>query len=259
MVGRLYEGRFSIDVRTHESNLTRMYVDSATEFIARNAAARRPFFLLFAPDASHTRVYASRPFLGRSRRGPYGDALAELDRGVGEILRRLRRSGVEEETFVFFTSDNGAATWSQTMGGVNGPFLCGKQTTFEGGVRLPGIAWGAGVGGGGGGGGGGGKGGGGRTTRQVTSLMDLFPTILAMAGVEAPKGLKLDGVDLTAVISGAEKNAFEFDRPIFHYRGNELFAVRTGLYKAHLWTWTNGEFTAPVELVRLCLTRARLF
>ena len=238
MVGRLYEGRFSIDVRTHESNLTRMYVDSATEFIARNAAARRPFFLLFAPDASHTRVYASRPFLGRSRRGPYGDALAELDRGVGEILRRLRQSGVEEETFVFFTSDNGAATWSQTMGGVNGPFLCGKQTTFEGGVRLPGIAWGAGVGGGGGGGG--------RVTRQVTSLMDLFPTILTMAGVEAPKELKLDGVDLTRVISGGDKDAF--DRPIFHYRGNELFAVRTGVYKAHLWTWTNGEFATVYRL-----------
>ena len=67
----------------------------------------------------------------------------ELDWSIGQILRRVRQINEktleERDTFVFFTSDNGAATWSKTQGGVNGPFLCGKQTTFEGGVRLPGI------------------------------------------------------------------------------------------------------------------------
>lgn len=83
-------------------------------------------------------------------------------------------------------------------------------------------------------------------TRQVASLMDLFPTVLKMAGIDVPKGLTLDGMDLTPVIFRGvveeEQQLVEktFERPIFHYRGNELFAVRFGLHKAHLWTWTNG-------------------
>ena len=95
---------------------------------------------------------------------------------------------------------------------------------------------------------GGGVGSGGRVSRQVASLMDLFPTILSMSGIPVPEGLVLDGIDLAEVIReerGSEEEEGEvektFDRPIFHYRGNELFAVRMGLYKAHLWTWTNGK------------------
>ena len=71
--------------------------------------------------------------------GPYGDAVKELDNGVGQILKELEIQGISNNTLVIFTSDNGAAVSSHFQGGSNGPFLCGKQTTFEGGMRVPGI------------------------------------------------------------------------------------------------------------------------
>ena len=75
----------------------------------------------------------------------YGDAVRELDYGVGVILDALRAHGLDSSTLVVFSSDNGAATYAKENGGDNGPFLCGKQTTFEGGMREPTLAWWPGV------------------------------------------------------------------------------------------------------------------
>uniref|UniRef100_A0A452SMF2 N-acetylgalactosamine-6-sulfatase n=1 Tax=Ursus americanus TaxID=9643 RepID=A0A452SMF2_URSAM len=141
MVGRYYE-EFPINLRTGEANLTQVYLQEALDFMKRQQVAQRPFFLYWAIDATHAPVYASRPFLGTSRRGRYGDAVREIDDSVGKILSLLRDLRITENTFVFFTSDNGAALISAPkQGGSNGPFLCGKQTTFEGGMREPAIAW----------------------------------------------------------------------------------------------------------------------
>uniref|UniRef100_A0A673V3C3 Galactosamine (N-acetyl)-6-sulfatase n=1 Tax=Suricata suricatta TaxID=37032 RepID=A0A673V3C3_SURSU len=141
MVGRYYE-EFPINLKTGEANLTQVYLQEALDFIKRQQADKRPFFLYWAVDATHAPVYASRPFLGTSQRGRYGDAVREIDDSVGKILQLLRDLRIAEATFVFFTSDNGAALISAPQqGGSNGPFLCGKQTTFEGGMREPAIAW----------------------------------------------------------------------------------------------------------------------
>uniref|UniRef100_A0A3B3S434 N-acetylgalactosamine-6-sulfatase n=1 Tax=Paramormyrops kingsleyae TaxID=1676925 RepID=A0A3B3S434_9TELE len=141
MVGRYYE-EFGINLKTGESNLTQIYLEESLVFIRSQATTHQPFFLYWAVDATHAPVYASKGFLGKSQRGRYGDAVMELDHGVGVILGELRSLGLAEDTFVFFTSDNGAALISAPMqGGSNGPFLCGKQTTFEGGMREPAIAW----------------------------------------------------------------------------------------------------------------------
>uniref|UniRef100_H0WCY2 N-acetylgalactosamine-6-sulfatase n=1 Tax=Cavia porcellus TaxID=10141 RepID=H0WCY2_CAVPO len=141
MVGRFYE-EFPINVKTGESNLTQIYLQEALDFIRQQQAAQHPFFLYWAVDATHAPVYASRPFLGISQRGRYGDAVREIDDSVGKILSLLRTLSIAENSFVFFTSDNGAALISApSQGGSNGPFLCGKQTTFEGGMREPAIAW----------------------------------------------------------------------------------------------------------------------
>uniref|UniRef100_A0A672GC31 Sulfatase N-terminal domain-containing protein n=1 Tax=Salarias fasciatus TaxID=181472 RepID=A0A672GC31_SALFA len=140
MLGRYYE-EFPINVKTGESNLTQIFLKEGLEFIHRQTKAQQPFFLYWAPDATHTPLYASRSFLGKSQRGRYGDAVMELDYSVGQILSSLQSLGIEKNTFVFFTSDNGAALTSRTNGGSNGPFLCGKETTFEGGMREPAIAW----------------------------------------------------------------------------------------------------------------------
>uniref|UniRef100_A0A8C2YVZ4 N-acetylgalactosamine-6-sulfatase n=1 Tax=Cyclopterus lumpus TaxID=8103 RepID=A0A8C2YVZ4_CYCLU len=141
MIGRYYE-EFEIDKKTGESNLTQMYLLEGLDFIVRQTEAQRPFFLYWAADATHAPVYASKRFLGRSQRGRYGDAVMELDYSVGQILSLLQSQGIKNNTFVFFTSDNGAALIScPNEGGSNGPFLCGKETTFEGGMREPAIAW----------------------------------------------------------------------------------------------------------------------
>ncbi|XP_058702351.1 N-acetylgalactosamine-6-sulfatase isoform X6 [Poecile atricapillus] len=141
MVGRYYED-FKIDLKTGEANLTQLYLQEALDFISKQQASQQPFFLYWAIDATHAPVYASKQFLGTSQRGLYGDAVREIDDSIGKILKHLQQLGISENTFVFFTSDNGAALISAPkQGGSNGPFLCGKQTTFEGGMREPAIAW----------------------------------------------------------------------------------------------------------------------
>ncbi|CAM9487350.1 unnamed protein product [Lampetra fluviatilis] len=224
MLGRYYE-EFEINRKTGESNLTRLYLQEALDFIGRQSDAGRPFFLYWAVDATHTPVYASRPFLGTSRRGLYGDAVREIDAAVGRILSELRSRRLDTNTFVFFTSDNGAALMSGPKeAGSNGPFLCGKETTFEGGMREPAIAWWPG-----------------RihpatVSRQLGTVMDLFVTGLALAGLMPPSDRQLDGLDLSPALF----NNQTIPRPVFYYRGNELMAVRCGAYKAHLWTWSNS-------------------
>ncbi|XP_052816972.1 N-acetylgalactosamine-6-sulfatase-like isoform X1 [Mya arenaria] len=232
MVGRYYQD-FVIDKQTGESNLTQMYIQEALTFLEAEASSGSPFFLYWAVDATHEPLYASKPFLGKSHRGLYGDAVMELDFGVGQILNKLMALGVAENTFVFFSSDNGAATYAKTHGGSNGPFLCGKETTFEGGMREPAIAWWPN------------RIKPGQVSHQLGSLMDLYTTLAKLAGQEPPSDRVVDGIDLSQAL--LQNNVV--DRPILYYRGNELMAVRLGDYKAHLWTWTNSiqEFNRGID------------
>uniref|UniRef100_H2YV45 Sulfatase N-terminal domain-containing protein n=1 Tax=Ciona savignyi TaxID=51511 RepID=H2YV45_CIOSA len=145
MAGRWYYEEFTIEEHKYFSNMTQYYIEEALEFIERMSSEEKPFFLYWAPDATHSPVYSSAMFKGASRRGPYGDAVMELDYGVGKIINLLKSLGLDQNTLVFFSSDNGAAMIGSAFeNGSNGPFLCGKQTTFEGGIREPTIAWGPG-------------------------------------------------------------------------------------------------------------------
>lgn len=224
MAGRYYE-EFKIDRSTGESNLTQLYIQEALEFIQEEARKGGSFLLYWAPDATHGPVYASKDFLGKSQRGLYGDAVRELDYGVGVILKQLKSLGVDKDTLVIFSSDNGAATYAKERGGSNGPFLCGKETTFEGGMREPTIAWWPGTITAG------------QVSHQLGSLMDWFSTALDVAGVSKPSDRIIDGISLLPLFI----NDTLTDRAIFYYRGNEMMAVRYGLYKAHYWTWTNSQ------------------
>ncbi|XP_030649774.1 N-acetylgalactosamine-6-sulfatase [Chanos chanos] len=224
MIGRYYE-EFVINRKTGESNLTQIYLEESLRFIQNQAMNHQPFFLYWAVDATHAPVYASKLFRGKSQRGLYGDAVMELDYSVGKILGHLVKLGIDKDTFVFFTSDNGAAVMSGPhQSGSNGPFLCGKETTFEGGMREPAIAWWPG------------RIPAGTVSQQLGSVMDLFTTSLSLAGLLPPDDRIIDGIDLTPTLL----NNSLIDRPIFYYRGNEMMAVRVGLYKAHYWTWSNS-------------------
>ncbi|XP_076040979.1 N-acetylgalactosamine-6-sulfatase-like [Oratosquilla oratoria] len=232
MVGRYYE-EFAINRGTGESNMTQLYVKHAVDFIEKMGAKEKPFFLYWAPDATHAPTYASAGFLHTSKRGRYGAAVRELDWGVGQILDTLRRLQIHENTFVVFASDNGAALVSKVEGGSNGPFLCGKQTTFEGGMRSPGIFWWpstipAGT-----------------VTSQLWTQMDFFLTALDIAGFKEDdikdhlEGKSLDGLSL---LDNLKHPDVIVDRPVFLYRGDRLMAVRSGPYKIHLWTWSTPTY-----------------
>ncbi|XP_033075232.1 N-acetylgalactosamine-6-sulfatase isoform X1 [Trachypithecus francoisi] len=219
-----YYEEFPINLKTGEANLTQIYLQEALDFIKRQAR-RHPFFLYWAVDATHAPVYASKPFLGTSQRGRYGDAVREIDDSIGKMLELLHDLHIADNTFVFFTSDNGAALISAPeQGGSNGPFLCGKQTTFEGGMREPALAWWPG------------HIAAGQVSHQLGSIMDLFTTSLALAGLTPPRDRAIDGLNLLpALLQGRL-----MDRPVFYYRGDTLMATTLGQHKAHFWTWTNS-------------------
>jgi arylsulfatase A-like enzyme len=208
-----------------QATLTRRYTDEAVRFVT--ASRDRPFFLYLAHTMPHTPLFASPAFRGRSQRGLYGDTIEELDGSTGEILAALRRAGLAENTFVFFTSDNGPWLIEGLQGGSAGPLREGKGSTWEGGMRVPGLAWMPG-----------------RIRPAVSSApasaLDLFPTVLELAGAPVPAGVALDGLDLTAhLTTGAPLP----ERPLMFYRGTELFACRLGEWKAHYRT--QGGFDDP--------------
>lgn len=212
-----------------QTTLTRRYTEEAMRFIHEKKDA--PFFLYMPHTFPHVPMFASPDFKGRSRAGIYGDAVEELDWSVGQVLEALRKEGVAENTFVFFTSDNGPWLIMGDQGGSAGLLKDGKGSTWEGGMRVPGIAWMPG-----------------RIKPGVSSdlvnAMDLLPTALALAGAPLPKDELLDGVDLAPVLFASKPMPV---RPFFYYRGDQLFACRLGEWKAHFKSQT-GYGQAKAEL-----------
>ena len=155
------------------------------------------------------------------RNTSYGDALMELDWVVGQILDYLREKRDSRDTLVVFTSDNGAALVDKAGAGSNGPLLCGKQTTFEGGMRTPTIAWWSS----------------GRVSGKVSQYvgthMDMLPTLASLAEAALPQSLVLDGHSFDHILLGADLTDTD-QHPVFFYRGNLLYAVRWSQYKVKL-------------------------
>ena len=208
-----------IEQPTDLSTLTRRYTEEALAFIGRNK--KRPFFLYFAHTYPHVPLFASKKFKDTSPRGLYGDVVEELDWSVGQVLAAVRREKLAEKTFVFFTSDNGPWLNKGLAGGSAGPLFEGKGSTWEGGMREPGIAWWPG------------KIKPSRTTHELACSMDLFNTCLSLAGVPIPKDRVIDGVDLSPMLFSTGPGRRD---SMIYYRGDELFAVRKGPFKAHFQT-----------------------
>lgn len=196
------------------------YVDNAKEFISTHQ--HEPFFFYFASHHTHMPQFASSMFLNTTRRGLFGDSLAELDWAVGEILDYLVKLGIDNRTLVIMSSDNGPELTDIELGGEQGPLKCGKGTTYEGGMREPAIFWWPGVI----------KAG--TISQALGSTLDLSVTAVSLAGGKMPNDRAIDGYDLTNVLTGESKTGLR-DR-MFYYSGHILMAVRSGPYKAHFWT-----------------------
>ena len=198
--------------------LTKRYTEEAIRFITDSRG--RPFFLYLAHSLPHIPLARSPEFANHSAGGIYGDVVEEIDASTGRILDALKAAGVDRNTLVVFTSDNGPWMAFGAHGGSAGPLRGGKGTTWEGGVRTPAIFWWPG------------------TVRpavvtDIGSAMDLFATAASLSGAALPADRPIDGVDLRAPLTGAGTSP---RRMLFYYWDNELRAIRKGPYKAHFIT-----------------------
>lgn len=204
-------------IRTLEDQgmLTQMYTRRAVSFIERQAG--KPFFLYVAHSMPHVPIYASPDFLGKSGAGLFGDMMQEVDWSVGEILGALQRTGVLEHTLVIFTSDNGPWLSFGNHAGNTGGLREGKGTAWEGGVRVPFIAYWKGR----------------ISPGQVCDRMgvniDILPTIASLTGAPLP-ALKIDGVDLSPLFRQPRANGPR-DEFAYYYDRNNLKAIRKGKWK----------------------------
>jgi arylsulfatase A-like enzyme len=206
-----------IERPANQNTLTKRYTEEALHFIEANR--RQPFFLYFAHTFPHVPLFASENFKGKSARGLYGDTVEEVDWSVGQVLEKLRKEKLDKKTLVIFTSDNGPWLIRKWNGGSAGLLRDGKGGTWEGGYRVPCIAlWPGKIQPG--------------ITREMASGLDLFPMCLKLAGADIPKDRPIDGVDMTPILFG---NKSQRDRE-FYYYGDQLYAVRKGVYKAHFQT-----------------------
>ncbi len=172
-----------------QRQLTTRYTNEALRFI--EAQKDGPFFLYLAHAMPHVPLFVSSKHRGKSNRGLYGDVLMEIDWSTGQVLQKLKELGLDEKTLVVFTSDNGPWLGYGIDGGSAGPLREGKGSTWEGGVRVPGIfRWP-------------GKIAAGRRTDAVAGTMDFLPTFARLAGAKTPDDREIDGRDLWPLLSGA--------------------------------------------------------
>jgi len=204
----LYRDTEPIEHPVKQATLTRRYTEESVRFIEAAAASDESFFLYLAHSMAHVPLYRSPEFEGRSAGGKYGDVIEELDWSVGRIMEALEAAGVSENTFVFLTSDNGP--WAEMPdrmfseghiqpwdAGTSGPLRGSKASTWEGGLRVPAIAWWPG------------RLPAGRSSPELGTVLDLFPTIAGLAGSTAAPDRPFDGRDIMPWLEGVEPSPNE--------------------------------------------------
>ena len=211
--------------------LSRRYTDAAITWI-KGVPKGRPFFMYLAHRDPHLPNSMSAPFLGQSAGGLYGDVIEALDFTVGELLQALKDIGAEQNTLILFTSDNGPVIPPQGPGSA-GPLYGAKGSCQEGGIRVPALArWPARIPPG-------------RAITEPVSTMDLFPTLLALAGGTLPTDRKYDGMDvgklLTGEINRLSGPGIDGGREIVFWYERNPVAIRSGK-----WKWLRAGFWSPI-------------
>ncbi len=205
----LVEGTKAIEYPVVQATLTRRYTARAVDFIERNRS--RPFFLYLAHAMPHKPLATTEEYYKKSEAGLYGDVLMDLDAGIGEVLSKLNELGLDEQTFVVFVSDNGP--W---FGGSTGGLRGMKGSTYEGGYRVPCIA---------------------RWPKKIPAghvndshavMMDLFATVLQLAGIASPADRVIDGRDIMPLFTSDAKSPHA---AVFGQQGARLACVRDERWK----------------------------
>ena len=214
-----------IEQQPDQSLLTERYVQEAIDFI--RADSPKPFFLYLAHMYVHLPIYVKQEFLDNSENGSYGAAVESIDWATSVIMNELHSLGLDENTIVIFTSDNGSlgnvhppfGDRKELIGGSNLPLRGAKGTTWEGGQRVPAIVrWK-------------GKIEAGRVCDELLTAMDFYPTLANLCGAKVPQDRIIDGIDAQAVWFDAQaKSQHEH---FVYYRANGLEAIRDRQYKLH--------------------------
>jgi len=198
------------DIGLDQEKYTGLFTDEAISFI--DNANGTPFFIYLSHKDPHQPCIPSKKFQGKSEGGPHGDAVEEVDWSTKTIIDHLKKKNLDENTIIFFTSDNGP-WFNGSAGGLRGR----KGESYEGGYRVPLIVrWP-------------GKVPAGKTCDQPAMNIDLYPTILGLAGLTAPNDRVIDGKNLWGLLSGQSDKPPHEALYFFHY--NEIEGVRSGNWK----------------------------
>ncbi|MBA4187313.1 MAG: arylsulfatase [Planctomycetaceae bacterium] len=198
-----------------QSRIVERYTDEAVGFIRKNKD--KPFFLYMPHTAVHTPIFPGEKFRGKSANGRFGDWVEEMDWSVGQVLDTLRELKLQDNTLVVFTSDNGPWLTKGADGGNAKPLRGSKGSTWEGGVRVPTIAWWPG------------KIAPKAVNDTVAGTIDLLPTCVALAGGKVPAEPIIDGRDMSPVLFGTSKDSPR--EAHYYFSGYNLQAVRQGPWK----------------------------
>jgi arylsulfatase A-like enzyme len=215
-----------------QDRIEEIYTDEAVKFIRSTQSTKnqepgtkntaQPFFLYFPHTAVHTPIHPGKAFQGSSQNGRFGDWVQEVDASIGRVFDTLRELQLDTNTLVIFTSDNGPWLIKGPDGGSAGPLRGGKGSTWEGGVRVPTLAWWPG------------KIAAGSVSDAVASTIDLLPTCLKIAGAEVPAQPVIDGRDLSPLLFGQNKDSPR--EAHYYFSSYNLQAVRQGPWKLALTT-----------------------
>ena len=226
-----------IEVPVKQETITRRYTQEAVRFITNNK--KRPFFLYLPHTAVHLPLFPGKSFHGKSQNGRYGDWIEEVDASMGTIFKTLKSEGLDNNTLVLFTSDNGSR-----QKGSNDPLRGKKGRTDEGGMRVPCVVrWP-------------GKIPAGSSSGEITATIDLLPTFAKLAGTNPPTDRTIDGKDIWPILSG-QPQARSPHEAFYYYQMDQLQAVRSGPWKlfvameAKKRNWGKPEPAQPLKLFNL--------
>ena len=216
--------------------LTSLYTEEAIRFMTENRD--KPFFVYLSHSMPHVPLGVTEPFAGVSKRGLYGDVVAELDDSTGRILAALEELGLDERTLVIFMSDNGPALRYEADGGKAYPLRDGKGWVWEGGFRVPFIArWPGRIAPG-------------VESSEIATAMDLLPTVCALADVELETNGPIDGRDIWPLLT--DRTATSPHEAFYYYHAGRLHGIRMGKWKLRLIN-DNVEHQAIVDAEPMAL------
>ncbi|SDW32375.1 arylsulfatase A [Lutibacter oricola] len=208
----LMRGNEIVEYPTNQTTLTERYTNEAVSFINKNK--EKPFFLYVAHSFPHVPIFVGDKFKGSSGTTPFYDAVQEIDWSVGEVFKALKENGLDENTIVIFTSDNGPNSHGSAK-----PLKGRKFDTYEGGQRVPAIFWApnkvkAGV-----------------VSDEIVSSLDIFPTIAKYAGISMPKDRVFDGYNLSKYLEGKSKKSPRKEMYFYGSNSTKIDGVRLSDWK----------------------------